>query len=144
MKVGRIMKTGWAFVVAALLISSNAWGREIYCDSRGVAIYDGADLHMIWHVVNSKVRTVQIPGQTKPTAWCGAAFNTAGEIYRPIEIIQRPKLGQARVAQRYMVGYTSAKSGHDAMAIRIHWLMSGGKPASAVIHIDVDVTDKPL
>jgi hypothetical protein len=66
-------------------------------------------------------------------------------MYRPIEIIQRPKLGQARIINTYRVFYQSASNGDDALTVRVHWVQaSTGKLQSAIVHYNIHVTDQPL
>jgi hypothetical protein len=140
------MKIGWILSLLLLLISGSAWSGEIYCrGSHTIHFYPGGEFHKTWDVVNSTVRKVQLPGRTKPTTGCSSDWNSVGGMYRPIEIIQAPKLGQARIVHTYRVFYKSAKNGQDALTIRLHWVdRHTGKLSSAVVHFDIHVTDQPL
>jgi ABC-type phosphate/phosphonate transport system substrate-binding protein len=66
-------------------------------------------------------------------------------MYRPIEIIQRPKLGQVRILHTYRVFYQSPRNGDDTFAVRVHWVQATtGKLQSAIVHYNIHVTDQPL
>jgi hypothetical protein len=138
------MQTRWIFAVPLLLSSGNAWSRDSYCSVSHVSARDGGEYRATWRVVNSTVRKVR-PPETKPTTGCDFSWNSVGGMYRPVEIVQAPKLGQVRIVHTYRVFYTSAKNGQDTMTTRLHWLdKSNGKRSSAIIHYDIQVTDKPL
>lgn len=101
--------------------------------------------NVTWHVVNSTVRTVQMPTQKKPSTGCNDDWSSVGGMYRPIEIIQAPKLGEARILHTYRVFYKSAKNGHDALTVRIYLAeRRTGRLGSAIVHYNITVTDKPL
>jgi hypothetical protein len=139
------MKAGGIIMLAALLISGSAWSGEIYCESNHTHPYNGGEFHSKWYVVNSSVRKAQLPGQKKPSTACYVSWSSVGAMYRPIEIIEKPKLGQAAVFRTYTVGYRSAKNGQDSFAYRLHWVDARtGKLSSAVIRVDIQVVDKPL
>jgi hypothetical protein len=130
---------------ALLLAAGNAYGMEIYCRADNLVIYAGGEIQGNWSVVNSKARRPQLPGQTKPTTGCSYSGQSLGAIYRVPEIIQKPTLGHARVVSNYRVFYESAKSGHDVLGVRVHWVeWSSGKLQSAIIHMNINVVDQPL
>jgi hypothetical protein len=139
------MKAGGIVFLGALLISSDAWSMDTYCLAAGVNVYDGGDFRVTWRVVNSAARRAQLPGQKNPDPGCYIAWNSVGALYRPITIIQKPTLGEAKVFNTYRLGYRSAKTGQDTVTVRIDWVDgSTGKLSSAVVHMNIQVTDKPL
>jgi hypothetical protein len=140
------MKTGWIVPALLLLGSGNAWGRDIYCaGSHTLHLIEGAELQKIWRVVNSTVRRVQLPGRTKPSTGCSYSWNSVGGLYRPIEIVQRPKLGQARITRNYRINYSSAKNGEDEMMVRIYFIPKGTtRQATLTVHYHITVTDQPI
>jgi hypothetical protein len=68
-----------------------------------------------------------------------------GGLYRPIEIVQRPKLGQARITRNYRINYSSAKNGEDEMMVRIYFIPKGTtRQATLTVHYHITVTDQPI
>ena len=119
---------------------SEASARDIYCDMKGGG---STDRVRDWFVVNSKARTPQMPGQTKPTTSCSITFNSVGGMHRPIEIITRPKLGEAKTSYGTLY-YRSAKNGEDFLAIRMHEVTRTGGLQTLIFKYRIIVTDRPL
>lgn len=141
------MKALWmaaGSLAAALSLSTgSAQARDIYCDVKGGRLPDGAERTDDWYVVNSTVRKPQLPGQTKASPICGITFNSVGGMHRPIEMIAKPKLGQAQTTYN-RVTYSSAKSGEDSLTIKFHHLGRTGGIQSAIVHFRIHVVDRPL
>ena len=143
------MKTAWRLFsilfVVLLLGAGGAWARDVYCRHDGTRIHDGGEFQENWYVVNSTVRRVQRPDQTKPTAGCYASWRSVGALYRPAEIIEAQRLGSARAVNNYRIFYQSARNGQDRLTVRMHWTnASTGKPQSAIVRYNITVTDRPL
>lgn len=119
---------------------SAAQARDIYCDMKGGG---STDRVREWLVVNYKARTVQLPGQKKPSTSCSITFNSVGGIYRPIEIVTKPKLGEAKTSYGTLY-YRSARSGEDFVAIRMHEVTRNGGTQSFIFKYRITVTDRPL
>jgi hypothetical protein len=96
-----------------------------------------------WFVVNYKARTPQLPGQTKPTTSCSINFNSVGGIHRPIEIVTKPKLGEAKTSYGTLY-YRSARNGEDYLAIRMHEVTRTGGLQTLIFKYRIIVTDRPL
>ena len=148
-KSGEIMKTLWSLyslLFVGLLVGVDAaQARDFYCRHSGLRnIYDGGEFDENWEVVNSSVRRVQMPGQTKPTTGCHISWHSVGGFYRSPEIIEGPRLGSARVVSNYRIFYQSTRNGQDRVTTRVHWLSSSGKLQSAVVRYNITVTDRPL
>ena len=146
---GKIMKTLWSMywiLFVGLLVGVDAaYARDFYCRHSGLrTIHDGGEFDENWEVVNSSVRRVQMPSQTKPTTGCHISWRSVGGFYRSPEIIEGPRLGSARVVSNYRISYQSARNGQDRVTTRIHWLSSSGKPQSAIVRYNITVTDRPL
>lgn len=146
---GEIMKMLWglySILFVSLLVGVDAaQARDFYCRHSGLrTIYDGGEFDENWEVVNSSVRRVQMPGQTKPTSGCRINWHSVGGFYRSPEIIEGPRLGSAQAVSNYRIFYQSARNGQDRVTTRIHWLSSSGKPQSAVVRYNITVTDRPL
>jgi hypothetical protein len=135
-----------AAVLVGMPLTDAAQARDFYCRHSGIRnIYDGGEFDENWEVVNSSVRRVQMPTQTKPTTGCRISWRSVGGFYRPPEIIEVPRLGSARVVSNYRISYQSERNGQDRVTTRIHWLnASSGKPQSAIVHYNIRVTDRPL
>jgi hypothetical protein len=143
------MKTSWSLfsilLVGLLLGADGTQAADVYCRHPGIRIYDGGEFQENWEVVNSSVRRVQMPAQTKPTTGCNISWHSVGAMYRPPEIVEAPRLGSARAVSNYRIFYQSARSGDDRLTIRMHWTSaSSGKLQSAVVHYNITVTDRPL
>jgi hypothetical protein len=143
------MKTAWSLlsilVVVLLLGAAGAQAGDVYCRHSGIRVHDGGEFQENWDVVNSAVRRVQRPDQTKPTTGCNISWRSVGAIYRPVEIIQAPRLGSARAVSNYRLFYQSARTGQDRLTARIHWTSpSSGKLQSAIVHYNINVVDRPL
>ena len=135
----------WILFVGLLVGVDAAHARDFYCRHSGLrTIHDGGEFDENWEVVNSSVRRVQMPSQTKPTTGCHISWRSVGGFYRSPEIIEGPRLGSARVVSNYRIFYQSARNGHDRVTTRVHWLSSSGKPQSAVVRYNITVTDRPL
>ncbi len=137
------MKAAWMFLPVLLLGGGAANAAEVYCDMKGGSLPDGAERTRDWYVVNYTGRKPQLPGQTKPFEWCSVTFNSFGGMYRPIELVTEPKLGEAKTTHNRL-WYRSKKNGDDLVTIRFHKLGRTGQPESALVHYRIHVTDKPL
>src|SRR5690242_3961182 len=131
-----------ALLLPALLAGSlsAAQARDIYCD---VNVGGSTDKVRQWTVVNSKVRKPQLPGSTKPSIGCSINFNSVGGIYRPIEIVTKPKLGEARTNYNTLF-YRSAKNGEDYVAIRMNQVTRNGGTESLIFKYRITVIDRPI
>jgi hypothetical protein len=144
------MRTSWSLfsilLVGPLLGAEGARAMDFYCRHTGLrVVHDGGEYEENWEVVNSSVRRVQMPAQTKPTTGCSVRWRSVGAMYRAPEIIEAPRLGSARAVRNYQIFYQSARNGQDRMTARIHWTNGGtGKPQSAIVHYNITVTDRPL
>jgi hypothetical protein len=137
--------TAWSILAAVALSAGDARALDQYCRADYVRVQDGGEYQVKWDIVNSKARRPQLPGQTRATTGCNNGWRSLGAFYRPLEIIQAPKLGRARVTGNYRLFYESARNGQDAVAIRVHWIQaSTGKLQSAVVRYNITVTDHPL
>ena len=65
-------------------------------------------------------------------------------MYRPIEIIQPPKNGQAKVSSHYRVSYLASKLGPDELTIKIYWVGNRGDLRSATVRYNIQVIDRPI
>jgi hypothetical protein len=131
--------------LTCLAATTSAQGMEVYCRSDGFArMENGVESRLSWFVVNSKARRAW-PGEPRPRPGCGDSRASVGPMYRPPEMIQRPRLGRAAVVSNYRVYYESARAGKDTMTIRLHWLHpTTGKQQSAIVHYDIHVSDRSL
>jgi hypothetical protein len=136
---------GLWIVFACMLATNSAHGMDIYCKLDILNVFNAGEYHANWYVVNSGARRPQLPGQVKPYPGCNSNWNSLGAMYRPPEVIQAPKLGRVQMINNYRVFYQSARSGEDALSIRVHWIeWSSGKLQSAVVRYDIHVKDQPL
>jgi len=143
------MKTLWRlyFIVSVLLLlgAVRVQATDFYCRHSGTRVFDGSEVEESWEVVNSSVRRVQLPIQTKPTTGCSINWNSVGALYRPPEITEAPRLGSARAVNNYRIFYQSARNGQDRLTVRVHWINGAtGKRQSAIVHYNITVTDRPL
>jgi hypothetical protein len=134
---------GWILLPALLLGATSAQARDIYCDSKSGSLPNGTERTHDWFVVNSTVRKPQLPGQTKPSTGCYISFVSFGGMYKPPEIIAKPKLGVATTTANRII-YRSAKNGEDLVSVRFHTLGRTGAIQSAIVHYRIHVVDKPL
>jgi hypothetical protein len=134
------MKAASILLAILLLGSTAASARDIYCDLNGGG---SSDRTREWFVVNANVRKPQLPGQTKPFPYCSVVFESVGGMYRPIEIVTPPKLGEAKTGHNRLL-YRSVKNGEDFVAIRMHRVGRTGSLESSVFSYRIHVTDKPL
>lgn len=133
------MKTIW--ILAALLLGAgSAQARDIYCDMKG-----GGSPNRVrdWYVVVDQVRTPQLPGSKKPTIGCSVHFSSVGGMYRPLELVTKPTLGQVKTG-RNSIYYRSSKSGEDFLSIRLHEVGRTGSLTSGVFQYRIHVVDRPL
>ena len=137
------MKAVWILLPAMLVVTCTAQAGDIYCFNKGGTSPAGTELTDDWYVVNSKVRKPQLPGQTKPTVGCRIDFSSVGGMYRPIEVITRPKLGDLKTSHNALF-YRSDKNGEDQISVRFHRVGRTGQLESSIIHLRVHVVDKPL
>jgi hypothetical protein len=143
------MKISWGLFsilfIVLLLGADGAQARDVFCRHYGIRVYDGGEFQSNWDVVNSAVPRPLLPGHTKPPTGCSMSWRSVGALYRPIEIIEAPRLGTARLVSNYRIYYQSAHSGQDRMTTRVHWTSaSSGKPQSAIVHYNITVMDRPL
>jgi hypothetical protein len=134
------MKAGWILLPALWLGAGAAQARDIYCDMKG---FGSTDRVREWFVVNSSVRKPQLPGQTTPNPSCSISFQSLGGMYRPIEIVTKPKLGEAKTSYNRLY-YRSSKSGEDFVSIRQYEVGRTGGTESSVFQYRIHVVDKPL
>ena len=137
------MKFYWFLLPATLLMATPSLALETYCQSTGTRVHAGGSHKAQWFVVHPKGRRTQLPGQSKVTTGCSISYSSVGAMYRPIEIINAPKNGKARVSNTYRVSYTPSKLGPDELTIRIHWI-DRGTPATATVRYSIEVVDQPL
>jgi hypothetical protein len=137
------MKAAWLLLAILLLSVGDAHAMDVYCSARGGSLPNGVDISDDWYVVNYKVRKPQLPGQTKPITSCGISFNSVGGMYRPIEVVTRPKLGELATSYN-RVSYRSAKNGDDILVIRFHRLGPSGGRETSLLTLRIHVVDKPL
>ena len=137
------MKGMWILLPALLLGTASAQARDIYCDTKGGSLPAGSECTEDWYVTNYKVRKPQLPGQTTASTSCGISFESIGGMYRPIEVLTRPKLGEIRTSYNRF-SYRSAKNGEDLVSIKFHRLGRTGALESSVIHFRIHVVDHPL
>jgi len=136
----RHMKAGWILLPALWLGAGAADARDVYCDMKGGG---STDRVREWFIVNSSVRKPQLPGQTKPFTFCSVDFSSPGGMYRPIELVTKPKLGEAKTTYNKLL-YRSEKNGEDFVSIRMHEVGRTGELKSSVFQYRIHVVDKPL
>jgi hypothetical protein len=134
------MKAAWVFLPALLLSTAGAQARDIYCDLNGGG---SAARTREWFVVNANARRPQLPGQTKSNPYCGVNYESIGAMYRPIEIVTKPTLGEVKTGHSRLV-YRSSKSGEDFLAVRMYRVGRTGGLESAVYSYRIHVVDHPL
>lgn len=135
-----------AVLFGALLATATVSAAEAqtYCRNDRIRVCDGCDATFNWYVVASTVPRPAVPGRRPASGFCAILFQGLGTLYRPIEIIRRPALGEVRVG-RYGVGYRSARTGQDALTFRLHWLHPHtGRPTAGTVTMMVQVRDRPL
>ena len=139
------MKTAWILLPAMLLAGTPARAADLYCFNRGGTLPAGAEYTHDWIVTNEKARKPRMwQGRIqKPPSGCRIDFNSVGGMYRPIEILARPKNGEFK-STHYSVYYRSTKSGEDYLSIRFHRLGRTGSPESSVINLRIRVVDRPI
>jgi len=132
-------------IVSALSFNGTAYASETYCVSTPLHIVDGSDVSADWKITSALSRKPQIPGQQKPTTGCSNNWNSLGAFYKPIEIIQKPKLGSAKIGPRYRIFYSSNKVGNDELVVRIHWVAdTTTQLSSAIVRYHIIVFDHSL
>ena len=134
------MKAVWILAATLALSAGSAQARDIYCDMKGCG---SPDRVRDWFVVVDKVRTPQLPGSKKPSIGCSVLFSSVGGMYRPIELITRPKLGEVRTSHN-RISYRSSRVGQDLVAIRLHEVGRTGALTSHIIQYRIHVVDRPL
>jgi hypothetical protein len=138
------MKTAGCILLPLLLFSAaTAEARDIYCNSQPGRFPAGTDFTREWYVVNSTVRKPQLPGQTKASVGCVLTFGTLSGMRRPIEILVKPMLGEAKTTINSII-YRSAKNGQDFVKVRFHWVGRAGALETSVGSYRIHVVDKPL
>ncbi len=130
----------WILLPALLLGTTVAQARDIYCDMKG-----GGSPNRVrdWYVVIDKARTPQLPGSKKPSIGCGVSFSSVGGMYRPLELVTKPTLGEVKTG-RNSIHYRSSKSGEDFLSIRLHEVGRTGSLTSGVFQYRIHVVDRPL
>jgi hypothetical protein len=134
------MKAALILLPVLLLGSTAASARDIYCDLNGGG---STDRTREWFVVNTNIRKPQLPGQTKPNPYCSVSFQSVGGMYRPIEIVTPPKLGEVKTGHNRLL-YRSVRNGEDFVAIRMHRVGRTGGLESSIFSYRIHVVDKPL
>jgi hypothetical protein len=134
------MKAAWLLLPALMLGNATANARDVYCDMNGGG---SPDRTREWSVVNANARKPQLPGQTKATSYCFISFESQGAMYRPIEIVTRPKLGEVKTGHNKLF-YRSVRNGEDFVAIRMYRVGRSGGLESYVFSYRIHVVDKPL
>jgi hypothetical protein len=134
------MKGIWILLPALLLGVASAQARDTYCDFKG---YGSPDRVREWFVTNEKVRTPQLPGSSKAPSGCAISMESVGGMYRPLEVVTKPKLGEFRTTHN-MVYYRSFKNGEDFIAVRVYEVGRTGTLGSHVLQYRIHVVDRPL
>ena len=137
------MKTAWILLPIFLLGGGSAHALDTYCLMKGGTLHAGTETTRDWYVVNDTVRKPQLPGQKKASIGCSISFHSIGQMYRPIEIVTKPKLGQAKTGH-YRLYYRSAKNGNDLVTVRFHRVGRTGALESSVVHYRIQIIDRPL
>jgi hypothetical protein len=110
----KILLSLYSILLVGMLFADTAQAKDIYCRHSGIRqLHDGGEFDENWEVVNSSVRRVQMPGQSKPTTGCSIRWHSVGALYRPAEIIEVPRLGSAQsgVPSRAPAIWTAAGCG---------------------------------
>jgi hypothetical protein len=129
------MKTAWIVLPAILLAGEPARALDIYCFNKGGSLPSGAEYTHDWIITNEKAR--------KPPSGCRIDFDSVGGMYRPIEILARPKSGEFKSTHN-AIYYRSTTSGEDQVSVRWHRLDRTGKPESSIVHLRIKVVDGPI
>lgn len=140
------MKAAGIVLPVLLLAGEPARALDVYCFNKGGSLPEGAEYTHDWIITNEKARKPQTwleKKQNKPPSGCGLNFNSFGEMYRPIEILARPKNGEFKSTHN-AIYYRSTKSGEDRLSIRWHRLDRVGRPTSSILHLNIKVVDGPL
>jgi hypothetical protein len=138
------MKATWILLPFLLLPVGNVQARDIYCHLVGGGVlHNGGEFSRDWYVVNSQVRKPQLPGQTKPTVGCTITYSSLGPMYRPVEILQKPKLGELQTGNS-RISYRSSRTGEDVIRVRFHTVGRTGGLESSVITYRIHVVDRPI
>ncbi len=114
-----------------------------YCRSDGARVHDGAVVTTGWTMTSSRARFILHPSQRAPTTHCSVSWRSLGGFYRPIEILERPRLNTA-TSSRYQISYRALNPGLDRLVIRVHWLGLQNQPMSAVVIYNISVVDHEL
>jgi hypothetical protein len=87
-------------------------------------------------VADTVKRPERIPGQ-EPSAWCVINFYGYA-FYKPIELVQKPKLGKVETAQ-YRVRYRASKPGTDTFVFKVHQMDRMNETAEMTATVEVEV-----
>ena len=140
------MKTAWIVLPAILLAGEPARALDVYCFNKGGSLPSGAEYTHDWIITNEKARKPQTwleKKNNKPPSGCRIDFDSVGGMYRPIEILARPKSGEFKSTHN-AIYYRSTTSGEDQVSVRWHRLDRTGKPESSIVHLRIKVVDGPI
>jgi hypothetical protein len=114
-----------------------------YCRSDPVSVHDGATVTTSWQMTSSRARRMVHPSQKAPTTHCSTGWRVLGGFYRPIEMIEKPRLNTA-TSGRYAISYRALNAGNDRMVIRVYWLSRTNQTMSGTVIYNIQVVDHEL
>jgi hypothetical protein len=130
-----------AFVVMGIQTAS----AQTFCRADRIHVCDGCSSSHNWVVVKSTVPRPQIPGGNTPPNFCRLVFGGLGAMYKPIQIVQKPSLGEAAPSRRHGVDYRSKIAGTDVVTFVLSWIHpTTGRPASGTVTMNIRVVDAPF
>jgi len=118
---------------------------QTFCRFDPVTLCNGCEVTFNWYVVASTVPRPVPTGEKSAPDFCSMTFEGIGTYTKPIEIIRKPTLGEAKVAGVHHVLYRSKKVGQDTLTFVLH-KNSGlnGQPYQTTVTLKVHVLDKPM
>ncbi|WP_210247629.1 hypothetical protein [Salinarimonas soli] len=86
-----------------------------------------------------------IPGATRAPDFCRISLVGLGAMHKPIQIVQKPRLGEAAPSGRYSIDYRSKVAGTDTLTFVLSWIhASTGREATGTVTMNIQVVDAPL
>jgi hypothetical protein len=130
-------------LVTLLLLLPIGAQAETYCQvSTGQYGTGDKSVSITMKVVIDTVRRPEIiPGQ-ESSPWCALSF-FGRTFYKPIEGVQKPKLGKAQLAH-YRARYRASKPGSDSFVLKVHQMGPTNDTTELTATVNVEVVSEPF
>ena len=132
-----------SMVAAAAMLASGPVLAQSYCRVPSFNYQRGTAVATTMRVVVATVPRPSVPGRA-PQGWCNIPFRSMNPFYKPIQVVERPRLGQV-ASGSYSIRYRSNAVGSDAFAFKVFQSdMRTNQTTETQVTVSVEVVPAPF